>query len=389
MSSLTGTDITTYKDLKRACGYIHYAQLNGKKLKFDWTPENHENCVQVQRASYFYRSFGSSDLWKIGSSAFYIQLEKQINDIISGKPNSPKLALYSAHDTNISLILNGLGLIYIDQAQEGSQLLFEVFETNRVNKIRVIMNDEYLMWGKSGIELTLFFDYLKARISMNEENSNKACDPVIGKPSKIEELIFNSLNLATTTKVPKPKVEVVKEVPVEETLEKETEVIEEEAIQPEEKVTEEEVLEEVVEDEEVDVVEEKPTKPSKKPLKEQVVVEDDEVQIVTDADLEVEETDSEETKPEEVKEEVTEGVKEDEEKEATPETPPAPVQVNGSVIIFMLVLSFIAFYLAKSAIKEIEDEEPSLGDSENATTNFGQTTRKDENYSNFVLAERF
>ncbi|XP_035227650.1 testicular acid phosphatase homolog isoform X1 [Stegodyphus dumicola] len=132
----SGTSITDWL----SASYFHDTIFIEKKYNLtvpSWVEPFWDELETVADLSFFW-TFNSPLLHRLRAGPLLQKIIEKMNLKLSGDIPDQKVQIYSAHDTNIAVVLAALNLFNMKQPPYCSSLLFELYEKNGKNVIRLL-----------------------------------------------------------------------------------------------------------------------------------------------------------------------------------------------------------------------------------------------------------
>jgi len=156
LSQHTGISVEQLKDpqvMVNAYSELNCGYFNGKPL-----PEGVDGAyvAKLQPIAvffFYYYYFGTDEATKLGSSEFFLEINKLVNDSVAGESNI-KLALFSAHDITLSNFMRGMGQEYL-YPDFAANILFEVYRKSGTPEDSKDLTDYYMKTIFNNTELLL------------------------------------------------------------------------------------------------------------------------------------------------------------------------------------------------------------------------------------------
>ena len=146
---LLGPEATfTDRDISQYCSSLMSDDYDQKDLKFDYTQSDVDLCSSFKSLPLYYIAYGDKDLHRIASKLFLESVYEEMEKIIDGD-SELKMRLNFAHDTTLTIFLNGLGFEQKTNPPFASTIFFELWHDQEKDShfVRTLYNDEPITFG--------------------------------------------------------------------------------------------------------------------------------------------------------------------------------------------------------------------------------------------------
>lgn len=134
----------TFKKMTDICGYLYWADLDGKELKFEVSEFVSNYCDAAGDSKLYGVSYGVPELWQLGSFEFLSKLISISNSLQSNNTDlhHPKFMHYASHAETLAMFFDGLGIHRVTRSPPASALFIEFLKENDEYYVRMYFNPD-------------------------------------------------------------------------------------------------------------------------------------------------------------------------------------------------------------------------------------------------------